>query len=113
MLGLIIPTFGQITISDCLSDCSMAWLYKDAHKFGLDQYKQLIGGQNVICEGYGPILDSANQTALSSHFQSCPGLQALLDAFIDPTKVLLYFRYSNAPAKSLMPRPGFSQLTFL
>ena len=40
-----------------LCDCTIAWLYKDAHKFGLDKYIKLVGndGYNIYCDE-GPVL---------------------------------------------------------
>ena len=39
----------RIEVGEC--DCSIAWLYKDAHKYGLTQYQDLVGdsGNNVLC----------------------------------------------------------------
>ena len=41
-------THGNIQIASC-SDCDIAWLYKDAHRFGLEEYRSLIGDYNILC----------------------------------------------------------------
>lgn len=60
---------GQTKVKNC--DCSIAWLYKDAHKYGLSQYISLIGANNVICEGIGPVLETKDETFLKT-MDSCP-----------------------------------------
>ena len=56
-----------------LCDCTIAWLYKDAHKFGLEKYKNLVGneGYNVICPE-GPVLVTED-TAFIDRMDACPG----------------------------------------
>ena len=41
-------TQGYIRIASC-SNCDIAWLYKDAHRFGLEEYRALIGDYNILC----------------------------------------------------------------
>ena len=57
-----------VKLDDCYT-CDIAWLYKDAKLFGIDNYKNLIGTNNVICPGsIGPVLESTD-----------PGFIALMD----------------------------------
>ena len=62
----------RILVGEC--DCSIAWLYKDAHKFGITQYQHLVGdsGNNVICNDVGPILLSEDPEFIAL-MDSCPG----------------------------------------
>ena len=46
--GFLDTTQGNIQISSC-SNCDIAWLYKDAHRFGLDIYRDLVGDYNILC----------------------------------------------------------------
>jgi len=61
---------GPIQVHNCTADCSMAWLYEDAHKYGLETYLKLIGPTNVICPYYGPLLESSD-ARLINHFNDC------------------------------------------
>ena len=54
-----------------MSSCEIAWLYKDAHRFGIDAYKGLIGPGNMICSDVGPILETENPTFIA-FMDSCP-----------------------------------------
>ena len=62
----------RIEVGDC--DCSIAWLYKDAHKYGLTQYQDLVGdsGNNIICDSAGAIL-LAEDPEFIGLMDSCPG----------------------------------------
>ena len=62
----------RIEVGDC--DCSIAWLYKDAHKYGLTQYQDLVGdsGNNIICDSVGAIL-LAEDPEFIALMDSCPG----------------------------------------
>jgi hypothetical protein len=68
-------TKGNIRIESC-SNCDIAWLYKDAHRFGLKTYQDLIGNYNILC----PRTNSGSAVAvldnLSPDFielmESCP-----------------------------------------
>ena len=61
---------GPIYLDRCMDDCSFAWIYKDALKYGMNEYKKLIGNHDVICPN-GPIL-SDGYPELYAHFKSCP-----------------------------------------
>ena len=63
---------GNNLIEDCFT-CDVAWIYKDAHKFGLDAYKNLVGHGNLRCMNSNgePILESEN-SELISFLESCP-----------------------------------------
>ena len=63
--------YGTALAKSC-SSCDSAWLYKDAHKFGLDTYKNLIGQGNVVCpEGIGSILETTDPDFITL-MESCP-----------------------------------------
>ena len=63
--------YGTALAKSC-SSCDIAWLYKDAHKFGLDNYKNLIGQGNVVCpEGIGSILETTDPDFITL-MESCP-----------------------------------------
>ena len=61
---------GPIWLDGCMDDCTHAWIYKDAQKYGMKEYEKLIGG-NVICMGNGPVLSHGNPE-LYAHFERCP-----------------------------------------
>ena len=63
--------FGDILVEGCLNDCSLAWLYLDAKHLGLEEYRKIIQPGNVVCVGYGPVLDNSS-LALNNHFENCP-----------------------------------------
>ena len=67
----------RIEVGEC--DCSIAWLYKDAHKYGLTQYQDLVGdsGNNIICDSVGAIL-LAEDPDFISLMDSCPGNKILI-----------------------------------
>jgi len=71
-----VQKFGIIHIKDCMSDCSAAWLYKDAVMFGMKEYKTILGGLDnvpVVCDGYGPLLVGPKDNQdLKAHFDKCP-----------------------------------------
>ena len=58
-------------VDNCMASCDIAWLYKDAHKFGIDSYKGLIGPWNVICSDIGPILECQIPEFIA-FMDSCP-----------------------------------------
>ena len=64
----------RLDASSC--GCEIAWLYKDAHRYGLEQYKELIdgmtGGHNVNCPE-GPVLTTSN-TEFIARMEACPGI---------------------------------------
>ena len=72
-VDLFYQNFGAIHVGDCLNDCSMAWLYKDAEMFGMEEYRKLLGEDNVVCSDSGPILAGDNPN-LIKHFDSCPSM---------------------------------------
>ena len=57
-------------INSC-DNCDIAWLYKDAHQFGLDAYKGLVHEGNVICPDVGPILETDDPNFIAQ-MDSCP-----------------------------------------
>ena len=57
-------------INSCNS-CTVAWLYKDAHKFGIDAYKQLVGSNNAFCPDVGPVLETDDADFIAQ-MNSCP-----------------------------------------
>merc|ERR1711993_83747 len=63
---------GTTRLSSC--GCEIAWLYKDAHRYGINQYKQLIdgmsGGNNVICPE-GPVLTTTDPE-FKAKMEACP-----------------------------------------
>ena len=69
--ALLTTTNGPNMVDNCMSSCDIAWLYKDAHMFGIDAYKGLLGPGNVICSDVGPILESQNPTFIA-FMDSCP-----------------------------------------
>ena len=58
-----------------MDTCDIAWLYKDAKKFGLDRYTSIVQGQvNVQCQlgwDIGTVLGSQDPEFIS-HLESCP-----------------------------------------
>ena len=56
---------------DSCDTCDIAWLYKDAKKFGFDTYKSLIGAGNVQCPNGDPVLESENPEFITL-MESCP-----------------------------------------
>ena len=64
---------GTTRLSSC--DCEIAWLYKDAHRYGIEQYKRLIdgmsAGNNVICPE-GPVLTTTDPE-FKAKMEACPG----------------------------------------
>ena len=56
--------FRQESVEGCMHDCSLALLYLDAKHLGLEEYQRIIQLSNVVCVGYGPVLDEMNQTLL-------------------------------------------------
>ena len=73
MLQTVWPN-GMRTIEAGLCDCTVAWLYKDAHKFGFTQYETLVGGHgnNIICDSIGPVLETEDPVFITL-MNSCPG----------------------------------------
>ena len=71
---LMESNFGPISLSGCTDDCTHAWVYQDAKKYGIEEYKRLLGGfmTDVYCPE-GPIL-SGGDPSLYTHFESCPGI---------------------------------------
>ncbi|XP_059087124.1 uncharacterized protein LOC131883628 [Tigriopus californicus] len=66
----IIPKNGKTQVRDC-SNCSISWLYNDAFRFGRDEYKRLVGDENVVCEGIGPVLESSDD-GFNAEMEDCP-----------------------------------------
>eukprot|EP00095_Tigriopus_kingsejongensis_P000591 maker-scaffold95_size379157-snap-gene-0.24 protein:Tk00591 transcript:maker-scaffold95_size379157-snap-gene-0.24-mRNA-1 annotation:"hypothetical protein ASPNIDRAFT_182707" len=66
----IIPLNDKTQVQDC-SNCSIAWLWRDAFRFGRDEYLRLVGDKNVICSETGPVLESADED-FNAEMQSCP-----------------------------------------
>ena len=80
--------FGTISLDGCMDNCTYAWIYKDAKKYGMREYGKLIGGDEtptptVNCKdilGYDwsvPIIPyypvyTSMYAELYSHFESCP-----------------------------------------
>ena len=80
--------FGTISLDGCMDDCTYAWIYKDAKKYGMREYGKLIGGDEtptptVNCKdilGYDwsvPIIPyypvyTSMYAELYAHFESCP-----------------------------------------
>ena len=63
---------GTVLAKSCSTCDDIAWLYKDAHKFGLDKYKNLVGEGNVVCpEGIGSILETTDPDFITL-MESCP-----------------------------------------
>ena len=64
---------GTTRLSSC--GCEIAWLYKDAHRYGINQYKQLIdgmsAGNNVICPE-GAVLTTTDPE-FKAKMEACPG----------------------------------------
>ena len=73
----MITSGGPNMVDNCMSSCDIAWLYKDAHRFGIDAYKGLIGPGNLICTDsagkypIGPIFESENPDFIA-FMDSCP-----------------------------------------
>ena len=67
----MITSGGPNMVDNCMSSCDIAWLYKDAHMFGIDAYKGLIGPRNVICSDVGPILESQDPEFIA-FMDNCP-----------------------------------------
>ena len=73
---LLMDNFGPINLEGCMDDCTHAWVYQDALKFGMKEYEKLIGigglmGSRIYCLDGGPIL-SGGDPKLYAHFRSCP-----------------------------------------
>lgn len=61
---------GTIAVGSCYT-CDIAWLYKDAQKYGLDSYKAIIG-RNVMCpESNTPILENDDKDFIEL-MEDCP-----------------------------------------
>ena len=57
--------------ADC-STCDIAWLYHDAHRFGIYNYQRLVGENNVVCPGkIGAVLESSDPDFIKL-MQDCP-----------------------------------------
>ena len=67
---MIFTTYGQSRVRDCRG-CGIAWLYKDAKMFGLDEYVNLVGNENVVCPISGPVLESTDQEFIDQ-MEACP-----------------------------------------
>ena len=80
-------SFGTISLDGCMDDCTYAWIYKDAKRYGMREYGKLIGGDEtptptVNCKdilGYDavPIIPyypvyTSMYAELYEHFESCP-----------------------------------------
>ena len=84
----------RLDASSC--GCEIAWLYKDAHRYGLEQYKELIdgmtGGNNVNCPE-GPVLTTSN-TEFIARMEACPGILVriiiCLDGLISFIVILIF-----------------------
>ena len=66
---------GNIRVASC-SNCDIAWLYKDAHKFGLQTYQDLVGNYNILCPRTNSgaavaVLDNHNPDFIDL-MESCP-----------------------------------------
>lgn len=60
----------SVMIESC-DTCDIAWLYKDAHNYGLEAYKALLGS-NVLCPNNNtPILDITDQDFIDL-MEGCP-----------------------------------------
>jgi len=68
---LLTTSGGPNMVDNCMSSCDIAWLYKDAHMFGINAYKGLIGPNNVICSDVGPILESQDPEFIA-FMDNCP-----------------------------------------
>ena len=69
--------YGMARVADCES-CDIAWLYKDARRFGLEQYRNLIGLNNVVCPGnIGSVLFTEDPDFIRL-MESCEGLNVTL-----------------------------------
>ena len=64
-------SFGDAKVANCNS-CDIAWLYQDAQNFGLDQYRNIVGENNVLCPEIGPVLTTEDQDFIQL-MESCPG----------------------------------------
>ena len=70
-VALLTTSGGPNMVDNCMSSCDIAWLYKDAHMFGINAYKGLIGPNNVICSDVGPILESQDPEFIA-FMDNCP-----------------------------------------
>jgi len=99
-------SFGPIYVDGCMDDCSHAWVYKDAQKYGMDEYEKLIGSNGVICKFHGPIL-SGGDPKLYSHWERCPstpmpwpqnycqGVPSTTDVIVDPDNCRCFFHCNH------------------
>ena len=79
-LGLLATNHGPIRLGwESCSNCDIAWLYKDAHRFGLQVYQDLLG-ENVLCRDviglhaevvFKPILEYHSRDFIEL-MESCP-----------------------------------------
>lgn len=68
--SLLADSFGVARVADC-SSCDIAWLYKDAEQFNKERYIQLVGQNNVICDGIGPVLET-DHPGFIQQMNNCP-----------------------------------------
>merc|ERR1711917_113136 len=113
---------GPISLDGCMDDCTYAWIYKDAKKYGMREYGKLIGGwetptQTVNCKdilGYDwsvPIIPyypvyTSMYAELYAHFESCPGnplpwpknycqeVPTTIDVIVDPDSCRCFYHCS-------------------
>lgn len=71
--GLFHPSDTYRTRVDDCSTCDIAWLYHDAHRFGIYNYQKLVGENNVVCPGgqIGAVLESTDPDFIKL-MQDCP-----------------------------------------
>ena len=77
---LFMGDFGPILLDGCMDDCTYAWVYKDAKKYGMNEYEKLIGGDKwvgptVLCKDTGPIIPNftgGGDPKMYAHFERCP-----------------------------------------
>ena len=74
-LDFLATNNGNIRVASC-SNCAIAWLYKDAHKFGLQTYQELVGNYNILCPRTNSgaavaVLDNHNPDFIDL-MESCP-----------------------------------------
>ena len=68
-LAFMIDWNSNAVINSC-DNCDHAWLYKDAKQFGFEAYKRLVGN-NAICPGVGPILET-DDVDFIAQMNDCP-----------------------------------------
>ena len=61
---LITRNLGKNLLKAACMTGQWALLYLDAKHLGLEEYQRIIQLSNVVCVGYGPVLDEMNQTLL-------------------------------------------------